>query len=354
MTNENRKDTAVPEPGPAQGATDENAVQSPSTDPWLAFLTDEKASVKKFLGSIRKGAIRIPDATARDAFAQALFAGPPGRVKRLLALMRDSARASDTISGIVYELAEAAIRRVSALRLPAGLNEDMAYQASVSAWVDDQPKRPLRPNELQILLLLIQFGLHRRYVDEDAAMALIALAARPVSKRRKASLADQRDAVTSALHPIDVILAVPPVAKTLAALAAHGEAWQARLDGQERILRIRASEIEQLSGECVRKDDIISTLRETVAQLEMANGANAAKVADLERQILDLSDGWQHKVDDIRGRIRGTLSGQFTRCLQTALDAVRSDPPVTSVIQERLEDALKLLERELKWLQPSA
>ena len=78
------------------------------------------------------------------------------------------------------------------------------------------------------------------------------------------------------------------------------------------------------------------------------------KVTELEKQIVELRDGYQHKLDDLRGRIRGMLQGQLTRWLQTALDASRSDPPWTQAIQERLEDALRLIEKEIQWLQPSA
>lgn len=354
MTNENRQDTAVPEPGPAALVPDANTAPSATGNPWLDFLADDKASAKKFIGSMRKGAIRVPDAVARETFAQALVAAP-GRMKRLLALMRESARAGDTISGIVFELAEAGIRHINGLQLPATPNEETGYEAGVRAWLDGQPRRPLKPGDLQVLLLLVLFGLHRRYLAEDAAMTLIASAVRPVPKRRNIKAASQRvQAPTSVPSPIDVVLAAPPAAPVLAALAAHGDAWQARADAGERTLRDRAAEIERLSGECARRTDAISELRATVSELEAAKAASEAKVADMEKQILDLSDGWQHKLDDIRGRIRGTLSGQFTRWVQTALDAARSDPPVAGVIEERLEDTLKLIERELKWLQPSA
>ncbi len=63
---------------------------------------------------------------------------------------------------------------------------------------------------------------------------------------------------------------------------------------------------------------------------------------------------YQHKLDDVRGHIRGTLQGQLTRWLETSLDASRASPPRTEVIEERLEEALKLIEKELQWLQPSA
>ena len=78
------------------------------------------------------------------------------------------------------------------------------------------------------------------------------------------------------------------------------------------------------------------------------------KIQELERQIVDIRDGYQHKLDALRGRIRGVLQGELTRWIETALDAARSDPPFTKAIDERLEDALKLIAKEIQWLQPSA
>jgi len=68
----------------------------------------------------------------------------------------------------------------------------------------------------------------------------------------------------------------------------------------------------------------------------------------LKKEIVEIQDGFQHKLNDLRGRVRGLLQGQLTRLLQTALDASRSEPPWTKAIQERLEDALKLIDKEIQ------
>ena len=71
------------------------------------------------------------------------------------------------------------------------------------------------------------------------------------------------------------------------------------------------------------------------------------KEVAMDRQLIDLRDGHRYKMDELRGRIRGMLQGQLTRHIQTALDASRLDPPYTAAIQERLEDALRLIKKEL-------
>ena len=71
------------------------------------------------------------------------------------------------------------------------------------------------------------------------------------------------------------------------------------------------------------------------------------EIEKLKKEIVEIQDSYQYKLNDLRGRVRGLLQGQLTRFLQTALDASRSEPPWTKAIQERLEDALKLIGKEI-------
>ena len=349
MDNQAKQQDSAPREGPADApAPALGAPEAAPADPWLTFLIEEKASARKFVSGLRKGPIRVPGDAARQAFAAALF-DSPGRVKRLLSLMRESVLGGEPISRIVFELAEAAIRHISALVLPVPLS-DANYHTAVNAWLDGFPKRPLKPQDLQVLILLLHFGLHRRLLSEEGGMGLVASAVQPAPKR-----GGQRSAAPKpAPSPMDVVLAATPAAPVLGTLVAHAEAWRRRSDAQDRLLQSQADEIARLSAACSERAESISELRAAIGRLEAENAAAAAKVADLEKEMQDLSDGWQHKLDDVRGRIRGTMSGQLTRWVQTALDAARSDPPFAQVIEQRLEDTLRLIEREVQWLQPSA
>jgi hypothetical protein len=44
-----------------------------------------------------------------------------------------------------------------------------------------------------------------------------------------------------------------------------------------------------------------------------------------------------------RESVCGLLNGRLSRLIQTALDASRLEPPWTSAVQEKLEDALRLI-----------
>lgn len=76
--------------------------------------------------------------------------------------------------------------------------------------------------------------------------------------------------------------------------------------------------------------------------------SSSLEIEKLKKEIVEIQASYQYKLDDLRGRVRGLLRGQLTRFLQTALDASRSEPPRTSVIQERLEDSLKLIDKEIQ------
>ena len=67
-----------------------------------------------------------------------------------------------------------------------------------------------------------------------------------------------------------------------------------------------------------------------------------ARLAAAERQLVELRAGYQHKLDEERGKQRGAFD-TLARWLQTAIVAVRADPPRLPVVEERLEEALILV-----------
>jgi hypothetical protein len=69
----------------------------------------------------------------------------------------------------------------------------------------------------------------------------------------------------------------------------------------------------------------------------------AAHLATAERSIIDVRAGYQHKLDNLRGRIIGTLTGRMERLLSTALEAARAETPRVAVIIERVEIVTEML-----------
>lgn len=315
--------------------------------PWENFLTGKKVSPEKFLATMAKGAITLPDDTTRLRFVEALLAKPE-RMTRFIPLLQASTASGDTLRRIIADFAEAAIRRLQLIALPEPLNAT-AFGQSVSSWLAGMPTKPLAPADLNLLFLLLHFGSLRQVLDHDTAFGLVASA---VSKSGKPSR--KHASKPEPQTPLDVLLAASPVRPVLATLIAHAKTTDKGTTELKHLIEQQIKEIAGLTAEVARLDSTITELRNELAALKEQKDAADQKIHELENQIVELHDGYRHKLDALRGRIRGVLQGELTRWIETALDAARSDPPFTKAIEERLDDALKLITKEIKWLQPSA
>ena len=320
--------------------------------PWEQFLTGKKVPASRFLAKVEaartKGGISLPDEETKIRFAEAIKA-KPARIARLVGLLQACATCSDTERQIVLEFAHSAIKRLGVVTFPEPLDAT-SFNAVVSSWLAGIRKKPIRPSELNLHFLFLQFGWHRQLLDETTAFTLVASAVSKPS-RKPTKLAEATKPPQTAA---EVLLAAMPTIPVLSSLLAHAEVLKAAVEERNGRIQSQAEEIARSATECAALNAAVSGLQSEIAILRHEKGAAETNIMDLEKRIVDLCDGYQHKLDDLRGRIRGVLQGQITRWLQTALDASRSDPPWTQAIQERLEDALKLIEKEIQCLQPSA
>lgn len=318
---------------------------------WELYLTGKKIQPSSFLSKMNsamaKTGIEIPDNAAKGRFVEALVAKPE-RVVRLLGLLKVCGPFSDTLRNIVLELTLAFINRLGIVFSPETLDA-VGFFNSVASWLDSIRKKPMRVPDLNVLLLLLQFGRHRGMLDHGTAISLISKAlSSPVKLRAKTS-ATQKTAQTS----MEALLNTTPTIAELSVLLGYAEASIQEKEKLSSQIRIQNLNITQITSENMKLNTEIGGLNTRINQLQKEKASADERVAELESQIVDLRDGYRHKIDELRGQVRGMLQGQLTRWLQTALDASRSDPPWTSAIQERLGDALRLIEREARCLQPS-
>jgi hypothetical protein len=319
-----------------------------AVSPWEDYLVGKKVPADRFLAKMRKGVITIPDNATRQRFAEALVA-KPDRIGRLIALLQASVVSGDTIRRIVVELAEAGIKRLGTVAFSEQLDANTFYHA-VSSWLAGIRKKPLKPADWNILFLLLHFGWHRQVLDDDTAFSLIASAdAQPGPSRPK-----HAQPATPTHTALEVLLAGAPMAPLLSSALAYYKVYRSAMDTLRAQVQSQVAELGRLSAECASLNATITSLRTDIATLQEEKANAEGRITELGQHIVDVRDGYQHKLDELRGRMRGTLQGQLTRWLQTALDASCSDPPWAQAIQERLEDALKLIEKESQWLQPSA
>lgn len=329
-------------PAPAGRNPNRKAAARPS---WDEYLTGKKVAAAPFLARMAKGGIPVPTADVLAGFAEAVRARPE-RVLRLAALVQAAAEHNETVRGMVLQLAEAGL---SGLELwPA---EETAVERAAWSWLRRAKKRPLPAAELGALFLLLQVAAQRRMVDEGAVQGLLEEAlARPAKShaRRRAAGAPAPPS------PVLPLLAVDPTAAVLTPVLRVHRAMAADADGLRAELRSRAAEVDGLVAARTELRAAGEQARAEIETLRAERAAAEARIAELQAQLTDVHDGYRHKLREVRGRVRGVLGGELTRWLRTGLAASRATPPRIPVVEERLEDALTLIEKEMEWLQPSA
>lgn len=333
-----------------------------SDSPWVNYLTGKKVSADSFLQDMQDGVvtttdeagkqtkqktdrINVPDDTAKGQFGEALSIKPE-LVERLLLLVQSAPAYSIVIQRIVMDLAEHGVQRAGALTLPEPPTTE-TYPERVSAWLSAIAERPLKPTPLSILLLLLHIGRYRHVLD--TALKLVASALSQAPKPRQGQNAERRPGPTL----LDVLLALPLQQTLLADVTAYAVASQADQAKLQTKVEAQATQISNIVADNEALTAAVADLRAKYALIQEQLAAAERTVGDLEKQNLGTRASYQHKLDDVRGRIRGLLQGQITRWLETSLDAARATPPRVGVVEERLEEALKLIEKEIQWLQPS-
>jgi hypothetical protein len=73
------------------------------------------------------------------------------------------------------------------------------------------------------------------------------------------------------------------------------------------------------------------------------------RIADLEAEVAALRierDGWAYKVYAERDRMGALVHGRFMRFLETAYAAITDVTPHIAVVEERIDECLKLMRVE--------
>jgi hypothetical protein len=115
-------------------------------------------------------------------------------------------------------------------------------------------------------------------------------------------------------------------------------------------LRATGDDLRQVVDEGVRKQEEQQDRIEELLKLEMDL---RARIAGLEQDLVSHRNSSKYSLQTTKARLLGMLSGELTRWLQTAQDAATADQPSVRVVIERLEQALRLIEGEIQWLQSS-
>lgn len=340
------------------------------TYPWVAYLTGRQ-SAERFLEEAQRNLALLraggnadsspqetstsqgPSAVEIDLFASGFKANPERGLQRLVALLQASNRADDPeVLRIAIELAEAALRKVQPFGFPA-LEPGSTLMNAISAWLTEKRKSArqhvLKPEYSNLLLVVIHVSRYRGLLDPSSIWDLldIALAEEPSATDAAAPSNDPH-----ALLMNLVLSSHEPLSIMQTALRHHRRSHSAMANLEHQVQDL-TSRLEVLVSDRDRQRTRADTLNAVNEELRSHCEGLETKVSELEAQMKTTRAIYAHKLDDMRDHAMSTMQGPLARWLQTGLDAVRFTPPRTAVIEERLEEALKLIEREVEWLRHS-
>ena len=72
------------------------------------------------------------------------------------------------------------------------------------------------------------------------------------------------------------------------------------------------------------------------------------ELKNLKKKLIEMENGYKFKLQDLRGNIRGLLSGRLKRMLEEALVAAQDEKPWMKAIQERLEMSIEMINKKFK------
>jgi cell division protein FtsB len=247
---------------------------------------------------------------------------------------------------MVVDLAYCGLKRLIVVTLPDSPKAG-GFGTAISTWITSVPDRPLSTETFQILLVALHIGWYHKCLDDDEALRLIVSAF---------SKSERRQAVAPAVRPelmlLDVLLAAPTSKATLSHQTMYFRQLKAKADKANATIQAQREQIERLSTDKATLRATIDRMREEYVAMEERYVSATDAIAELERKNVTIRASYQHKLDDTKGRISGMFEGQLARWLQTSLEAVHMTPPRVEVIEERLEDSLALIEKEIQWLRP--
>ena len=337
-------DSAAKPAGKRRGAPQKTVTTRPD---WEEFLLGKKTKAARFLDKMRKAPEPVPAGEARTQLVAETISKKDG-IERLLDLVQSSMGSVPSIRDAVLDLGAAGLEGAG-VNLPPPHSNPHVYSHRVMMWLEGL-RRPLKARELQTLLLLLHIGVARYSLDRESAFELLERALSPPkgkSRTQRASTTETRRV------PEEILILADPAPRGLTTLLEYENA----VSQQRRLLEIhverQAAESSQLQQRLVEAEASLRDALEEIRRLRQEGERADSEVASLRQEIVDLHGGYKYKLYELRGRVRGVLGGQLTQWLRTALDASYASPPRTGAIQERLEDALSTIEKEMQWLRPS-
>jgi hypothetical protein len=321
------------------------ASQTPEADLRL-FFAAKGGSPAQYVKRAREGVRRILSEGELAELARSVIAARNG-LGRLLGLLQAlDGDQQDTVVKQITRLAEYVLWQEGVLQQPS--EDQLAdYAQAAQQWLKSLGKRTLSGRRKITYLVLVILGSRNRALDEVGAIRLLETGFAPKRSRPRLGSSDTRSP-NEAFHK-----AISPRADILALLNVV-LAWR---ENVTRVMRERDLLEETRSRTQTEKEGALEEAARFKRDVERLRGVQTAleqRVERAEALNADIQIDFRHRVDQLRSRVRGVLAGELSRWLETAYDASVAEPPRSQVIQERLEQAIALIRREIEWLGTSA
>jgi hypothetical protein len=295
-----------------------------------------------FLRKLKRGAVLIPSADDIERMAQTLVHRSDGAT-RVTSLLQALDESDGSVRESILAVAEEYLHQRQALTTTAPADYRLIAERLLRPVV--LKGRGPKPELLGIFLLL---AYHRTWLAEEEVIELFA---RVFPAPKTKSLRSGEGKLETS--PVSIILAAPFKKPILPLLLALHSMWRKRSASfGDQITQLQAT-IASLELDKAELNAQLQNALRKIGDLETDGREKSNRIREMEQELDDVRTSFQHRIDEIKGRLRGFLEGELSRWVQNASEAADMEPPRLGVIQERLQSTISGINREAKWLQAS-
>lgn len=286
--------------------------QAPSE--WETFFTSKVSNAGALLKTLRTQGFHMPSEAETQRIIDRIVTGKGG-FARLLTLLQVLGPERDSALELAAKLAELSLQRYGLLG-PIAAEDNRTVVDIAKEWLGNISKARLSPAQRDALLVFILLHWRTGRLSDNQVLEVLNLmvSPRPSKKRLKAE-------VVAPSRPTEALLRIVTGKANLKGLLELSTAWRhhaAQVDAARRFA-------ESARDEAVAARDGLQQsadhLRQEVEQLRAVGTELERRIRELEVHGNDLRTDFQHRLDEMRGRLQGALDGEISRWLQTAYEA---------------------------------
>ncbi|MFA5027156.1 MAG: hypothetical protein WC713_04725 [Candidatus Methylomirabilota bacterium] len=310
---------------------------------WGLFFRPKAPNASAFLKSLRSQGYRVLSEAEAQGLADQVAAEKSG-FPRLLTLLQALGTQQDAVLEFATGLAELSLKRYGLLRSVEGEDDREAIDIA-REWLQKASKGRLSPVQRDALLVFVLLRWRTgRLGDHQVLEILNLLVSRRRGEKRPAAGAEPPP------RPSEALLRIVTGKGNLKGILGLAAAWRYQTKQIDSARRIAENSRDEAVTGRERIQEEADRLQQEVDQLRTVGSGLERRVQELEEHANDLRTHFQHRLDEMRGRLQGALDGEISRWLETAYEASVAEPPRAKVIQERLEMTLANIRRQVTWL----